>query len=289
MTGTLRLGDRPLAFAEFGVPDGRPVIFHAAMPGSRLYGRQLEPAALELGFRVVALDRPGIGQSGFRPGRTYADTAGDVSALADHLELDRFDVVGAGEGVPHAVATACGCGPRVHGVALVNGAAPPEAAIEIDRRPPAQRVLRWAAGSPWANRAVMSLVAFGARRSPGFILKQMEGSGSESDRAIVSRSGVRELITTAAADAFAPGARGPAHEMSLVSGEWGLPLHQITARVEVWHDEDSTTASRAAMEWMAVAIPDCKVNLVPDLGQLWLFDHAGTVLRVLLEEKPQPG
>ena len=63
--GTVTLHDgRRIGFAEYGPPSGRPVLWFHGTPGAR---RQVPPtartAADELGVRIVALERPGVGAS----------------------------------------------------------------------------------------------------------------------------------------------------------------------------------------------------------------------------------
>ena len=85
---------RKLAYAEFGKPDGRPVMYFHGAPSSRM-----EPLLIgnekwvQSGLRVIAPDRPGIGGSDFQPNRGFSDWPRDVLALADSLGLDRFPVL----------------------------------------------------------------------------------------------------------------------------------------------------------------------------------------------------
>jgi len=50
----LDLGDRQLAYATYGDPNGRTVLFCHGTPGSRLLGRLLDAPAAERGVRLVA-------------------------------------------------------------------------------------------------------------------------------------------------------------------------------------------------------------------------------------------
>lgn len=43
-----------------------------------------------LGIRLICYDRPGYGRSDLLRGRTVADAAVDVLAIADELRLDSF-------------------------------------------------------------------------------------------------------------------------------------------------------------------------------------------------------
>jgi pimeloyl-ACP methyl ester carboxylesterase len=72
--GTLLLGDgRRLGYAWYGQPDGEPVFYFHGHPGSRLEARFARQAAAGAGLRVIALDRPGYGLSGFQPGRAITE------------------------------------------------------------------------------------------------------------------------------------------------------------------------------------------------------------------------
>src|SRR5260370_37285137 len=103
----VRLPDsRRLACEEYGEPDGDPVFFLHGTPGSRLGPRPRAIVLYQLGVRLIAFDRPGYGQSDPQPGRTVADVASDVSAIADYLELDHFAVIGRSGADPHALACA---------------------------------------------------------------------------------------------------------------------------------------------------------------------------------------
>jgi pimeloyl-ACP methyl ester carboxylesterase len=105
-TGRVRTADgRRLAYRDRGDPAATPIVSHHGTPGSRLDRHPDEDAILaELGVRMIAYDRPGYGESDPQPGRRVVDAAGDVSAVADHLGIERFAVVGTSGGGPHALA-----------------------------------------------------------------------------------------------------------------------------------------------------------------------------------------
>ena len=104
---------RTLAFFERGAPDGMPVLVCHGTPGSRLT-RHPDPVMYEHhGVRMVPYDRPGYGRSDPHLGRSVADAAADIAAIADELGLERFAVVGGSGGAPHALACGALLGDRV--------------------------------------------------------------------------------------------------------------------------------------------------------------------------------
>ncbi|HEX5295436.1 MAG TPA: alpha/beta hydrolase, partial [Streptosporangiaceae bacterium] len=115
---------RELTFAEWGDPGGTPVFALHGTPGCRLNRHPDEGLIRSAGVRLISYDRPGYGGSDRRRGRTVADAAGDVAAIADHLGIGRFAVYGISGGGPHALAVAALLGNRVSRAACIVGVAP---------------------------------------------------------------------------------------------------------------------------------------------------------------------
>lgn len=112
---------RKLAYAEFGRPDGVPVLYFHGAPGSRLEPLLIGDDVLnQLGLRVIAPDRPGMGGSDFQRGRGFSDWPADVVALADALGLGRFAVLGNSGGGPYAAV----CAARIRNGSLPSSSSP---------------------------------------------------------------------------------------------------------------------------------------------------------------------
>ena len=106
-----------------GDPSGCPVIGLDGTPGCRLNRLIDDSVYVEAGVRHVTTDRAGYGRSSRHRGRSVADEAWDVLAVADALGFDRFAVVGSG-GEPHALACSALLGGRVERVACQSSLAP---------------------------------------------------------------------------------------------------------------------------------------------------------------------
>jgi len=83
-------GGRTLLVHEAGDPDGALVVYHHGTPQNGLMLETWKDHAAMSGVRLVSYDRPGYGGSTPQPGRTVADAAGDVAAIADALGAERF-------------------------------------------------------------------------------------------------------------------------------------------------------------------------------------------------------
>ena len=123
-TNLLTLPDkRQLAYAEYGDPNGYPVFYFHGGGTSRLEPLLLgDEVFIRLGLRLVAPDRPGIGQSDFQPNRGFSDWTKDVTFLADTLGLDKFSVLGVSSGGGYTAACAAKIPHRLHSAVIVSGA-----------------------------------------------------------------------------------------------------------------------------------------------------------------------
>ena len=115
---------RVLKVLEDGDRVGRPVLVHNGMPNSRLLFAPDVRSARRLGIRLISYDRPGYGGSTRRPGRSVADCAEDVRAIARALDIDRLGVWGISGGGPHAIACAAVLPDLVTSVAVLASVAP---------------------------------------------------------------------------------------------------------------------------------------------------------------------
>ena len=115
---------RTLAVLEAGDESGHAVVAIHGTPASGVLWRGLVEDAEARGIRLLGYDRPGYGASDPHRGRTVADAAGDVAAIADALGIDRFAVEGGSGGGPHTLACAALLPDRVVAAASLAGVAP---------------------------------------------------------------------------------------------------------------------------------------------------------------------
>ncbi|HEY6254311.1 MAG TPA: alpha/beta hydrolase [Xanthobacteraceae bacterium] len=77
---------------------GDPVILLHANTGTSESWQKQMPALVAAGYRAIAIDRPGWGRSTVREGMRPVSVAEDLDALADHLKLGRFHLIGTAGG-----------------------------------------------------------------------------------------------------------------------------------------------------------------------------------------------
>src|SRR5215469_1097864 len=192
----LRLADgRTLACLQLGDPAGSPVLYFHGFPGSRLEARVAADAAARLGLRLLAVDRPGFGQSTFRAGRTVGSWAADVVALADQLALGRFSIVGVSGGAPYALACAALLSDRLARVALVCPLGPLDVAGgRAGMLAQDQVMLSLASHAAPLARSVVRMLAHWMRQDAERYVKFMMTGMVSPDRELFSDLAYRSLV-----------------------------------------------------------------------------------------------
>jgi pimeloyl-ACP methyl ester carboxylesterase len=128
---------RKVQVEEYGDPAGAPALwFHGAF-SSRLEAWCLDAPARELGLRVLALDRPGLGGSDPLPGRTVTGYADDVREVLDALGITQAAVGGLSNGGLYTMAVASALPERVLRAVPYNPSSPvadPAARATLSRK-----------------------------------------------------------------------------------------------------------------------------------------------------------
>jgi len=280
--GFVRLPDgRRLGYAEFGDPDGPPILYLHGFPGSRL-----EVGMIPIqGIRVISPDRPGYGLSDPKPGRSLLDWPHDVAALLDHLGLDRVAVVGMSGGAPYAAACAFALPDRVGATALVAGVAPPGHGweigspagflMELGARPLALRLTALTARSllrPGQPARILDTV----RRRAGHLL---------GDRWLL-KPGTGERLLMAWQEAMHDNMQGPLSDARIYAAPWGFDPADIQGRVAVWHGTEDRTVPVTAGRFFIARIPGARARIIEGETHFSLAHrhHAG-ILRDLLGDR----
>lgn len=84
---------RKLGYAQYGLLTGKPIFYLHGLPGARTEAACFEDLAQELGARIIAADRPGMGWSSPHAGRSLLDHPKDLEELAKHLKLEKYGVL----------------------------------------------------------------------------------------------------------------------------------------------------------------------------------------------------
>jgi pimeloyl-ACP methyl ester carboxylesterase len=247
---------------DLRLPDGRTLTVHETGPreptalalfwhhGSPQTGALLPPlvdAAEARGIRLVSYGRPSYGGSSPQPGRTVASAAADVAAIADALGIDRFAVMGASGGGPHALACAALLPDRVVGAVTLAGIAPFTDAFD------------WFAGMA----------------SPGGLQAARQGRAVRARHAETAEFDVTSFTAadwaalevewaSLGADSVRAGSAGPDglidDDVAFATG-WGFDLGRIATSVLLVQGGEDRVVPRSHSEWLLRNIPTAELWL----------------------------
>ena len=298
MTRVIRVtsggGCRPLAFDEWGAQRGYPIFLLHGTPGSRNGPRPRASVLYRLGIRLICYDRPGYGQSGLHRGRSVADAALDVLAIADELGLNSFSVVGRSGGGPHALACAASdkLRARLQSVAVLVPLAPADAdgLAWYDGMSGSNVQKYTAASDPAAINTISDALIERAkhiRADPEFLLRLLHPDLTEPDRRVVENVGLRQLLTDTYREALRCGALGWIDDVLAFRKAWGFHLDAIRTPTLLWHGQDDVFSPAAHTRWLAGQIPApyCTMELQPGAAH---FDAVEVLPRVLAWLKSTP-
>ena len=290
--GSYRLGaGRRIGFAEYGRAGGRPVFWFHGTPGGR---RQIAPGARvmaqELGIRLIALERPGIGES---TPFLYANIAGwadDVVRIADRLGIDRFACVGLSGGGPYVLGCAARAPDRMVAGAVLGGVAPtrgPDAAagglvslarpfgsaIALGRGVVGRAVHVWA-------RAIMPV------RSQVFAV--YIALSPEGDQRVFRQPEMRAMFVDDIVRAVRTQAHAPVLDVVLFTRPWGFALRDITVPIRFWHGDADHIVPLAHARHMAALVPGAELRVRHGESHLGALDASDEVFGAVLDLWPAP-
>jgi pimeloyl-ACP methyl ester carboxylesterase len=281
---------RRLGYADYGDPQGLPIIGLHGTPGSRRMLRIADPVARRLRIRLLAPERPGFGISCYQRDRDLASYARDIGHFADALGLQRFAMAGISGGGPYAVAGAAFLGDRVAALGLISPVGPvagPGAVTGIGAGHAA--AFRYAPRVPPLLAGAFGIGRLAFLHAPNLIFGFLLSRAAPADWPILSRQEVRCNLIEGVAEGCRPGIRASVQEMRLFSRPWNVPFEEITAPTFLWQGLHDRNVPVAAALRLGELIPDCDTRTIERAGHYWIFDHIDEVLETLaMAVEPRP-
>jgi pimeloyl-ACP methyl ester carboxylesterase len=270
---TVRLADgRLLEVFDAGPEGGELLIMNHGTPGSGMIYPGWAARCANHGIRLASYSRPGYGRSTRLEGRSIADCAADVAAVADALGGDRFYVEGHSGGGARALACAALLPDRVRAAAVIAGAAPKDA-----------EGFDW-----WAGNAEENLEEFRAAELGGDALRQLleawrddmlKPSGAAVEQSLASLGSLVSptdlAVVTPEVSAFQAVRRRHSIGESIWGWfdddlsemkPWGFEIASIRVPVSIWHGEDDRFVPASHAEWLMTNVPGATRHMLPGEG-----------------------
>ncbi len=264
---TLQLKDgRILGYAQYGDPNGKPIFYFHGFPGSRLEASYFHETALENQYRIIAIDRPGMGLSSPHKHRTIISWAADVEEFVNALQIERFSVIGHSGGAPYVAACAYKIPDRLIGAAIISGMAPLERPESRRNMGAGQKFVAWLLNiMPWLSSVMMWLTRT-MLRNPDKMILQMVESLPDVDQAFFKDIDQRKAIIDSTLEAFRNGIAGPSDEMKLLFKSWGFELEKIKYPIKIWHGTLDSQSPISHAKLYVNTVAGAKLNIIENEG-----------------------
>ncbi len=283
---------RKLAYAEFGLPDGHPVLYFHGSPASRLEPLIVgDEAFSQFGFRVITPDRPGIGQSDFQNHRGFSDWPKDVAALADALGLDQFSVIGNSGGGAYVAVCAAKIPERLLTAVITSGSWRmdwPESLDNLDF----YQSLTWNVASkvPFLLPLLLRFASMMTQpqeddRGREKVLAQQKRALPDPDYAVLAQPGRLDAFLLMFSEVFHHGYKGAAWDMRLFAREWDFDLDEIRIPLKVFHGEEDDRVPLALVNKVMISLPSAQLTTYPGEAHLsTLVNHFDEIAEALVRE-----
>lgn len=277
-TRILRLGDgRQLSYAEYGAPDGVPVLYFHALNASRLELLIHADRLRALGVRLIAVDRPGYGHSSFVERRDYREFIPDVRALLDELRLDAVHLLSASAGSAHAIHTAWAMPERICSVQCTAVVPPIDLILASDSPSILNGMMnQFFRVVPSLLRPAMELALFG--QTVESLLSSMSAargnnafSLAEPDIAYITQPEHLPYFVASTMESLHQGPRAWALESVLINQPWAIDLREVRVPVHLWHGTHDGLVPMDMIESFARALPQAELTVLEGDTHLLAF------------------
>ena len=264
-----------LAFDAYGDPQGFPLLYFHDMGSSRLEASLLHQGALRCGYRLIAFDRPGVGRSDYFVCKSPRHFCENLLPVLGGLDIGSFGIVAKGGGGIYALHL-CRMSPeRV--VAQVNLAGIPVRALVS----PSGACAILAGVVPLAVNKLMRLKQFFSPDAPGVVLEKLREELSFSDKKVLSRPEITDILEADQAESVRAGYRGMAQDLAISFRKLEVPLEEIAVPTEIWHGCADRLTLRADCEYLAARLPRARLHRVSQRGHFFFIHHMDQIFASL--------
>jgi pimeloyl-ACP methyl ester carboxylesterase len=274
---------RDLLVESTGDPKGRSLLFHNGTPTSRKIFQDMAEEANYRGAHLICYDRPGYGGSTPQPGRTVADSARDVSTIANHFEITQMAVWGISGGGPHTIAAAMSLPDLVCAAATFASLAPFTSSNfdyfeVVPERKRNQRNLYFSdpiGFREYLRESRMEILS----ATEDFLAAKLEAMPAE---ARVSKSFYQFSYDTMRL-AVEDGIEGYLEDYKAFFSEWEIDFSSNTTPIQLWHGQGDIDVPFQHSQWLSRVIPQSELHLTQTDGHFSILEnHRVEVMEWLL-------
>lgn len=246
---------RPL-LAHDGEGHGPVLLLLHAFPFDRRFWKGVTPGFVQAGYRVIAPDLRGFGDSKAASAWSLLDQAHDVADLLASLGVEKAHVLGLSMGGYVALALAAAHRQVLASLVLAHTKAAPDSPQAREGREAAMRTIRTLGASPFLDGMLDKLLAPHASQGLRAHARTLMNQADET------------LLAALEALRDRPDRRGELPTLA-------VPTLVLTGA----HDGISAPAEN---QEMAAALPDARLEVLPDAGHLGNLESPDAFVRAVL-------
>ncbi len=281
--GRIRLASgRCLSYREYGQNHNGPLVFYFhGTPGSRLELALCDAESCKVGARVVAVDRPGMGRSGYYGNRRITDWPCDIEQLAAALgNADApFGIIGLSGGAPYAAVCAHQIPHRLTRVALVSGHTPLNACGTCPGNQ--DELIELIARRPRLGKLAFKIIGNRLDRKPDKIIQKISKNWSAADKKLMlcNCKHYRQLIANLR-EASRCGPDGLVKDIRLLADCWGFRLGDISGvPFTIWQGGCDPVVTPSMGRYFHQQLAGSELIVDPRAGHVTMFKwHAVEIL-----------
>jgi pimeloyl-ACP methyl ester carboxylesterase len=278
---------RLLGYGLYGNPLGIPILDFHGIPGSRREAELIASYIKRDDLCFIGFDRPGYGCSSPKRNYKITDLPADVTALVDHLNLNRCIALGYSGGGPFALACAAQIPERFAAVGIVSGVGPAEIGVE-GMHESNKKKFNLAQRMPALARIMLTIGFSNMRRQPNEVRQQLESlwrQMPEVDQKVLQDKIFSQAITDITLNALQKNVKGWVDEEILMTKPWQFDLSEINVpNLFLWHGGLDRNVPINMARATAERIPGCQASFLPEEGHLsLLYNHGEEIISTLVK------
>lgn len=278
---------RTISYVEFGDKNGVPVFYAHGCPSSCLDAQIFHEEALRCNFRIIATDRPGMGESSNMEKRCLLDYPRDIEKLANGLSIDKFGVIGWSGGGAFTIACAYALADRllfnitlagyVNFFELTN-------ARDLFKSKLDQVSIAFAMKYPSLFTLMFGAMNLFQKALPRLFYRIFVSGLCLNDREIAKNLTFRKMLIESLTDSFRQGSEGVRKDTLIHYADWEFRLEDINFKLHVFHGTEDTLVPIEFSLFIKKRSKNCYIHVLDQEGHFFPFKYQKQIFDIANSE-----
>jgi len=247
-----------LNFVEYGIPEGKLLIYFHGAPGSPKEAVVFDQYAKECGLKIICFDRFSA-EASLQQQDYYQYLA---KTIIDEAEGKPIDLVGFSIGCQAAIETSKYIKNQVQSLHLISAAAPLDGGDFLNNMA-GKMVFSLAKKYPMAFKYLSYWQTLLAKVAPNILYKMLFSSAAGQDQSLSKTDEFKHYITPVLTHCFSKNVQGYIREVCLYVTPWKTEIINCTIKTHIWHGTHDN--------WSPVSMGHYLKKNMPLATQLELF------------------